>query len=64
MRIEIRCGRCGKTHPDLEYEQLSGEQRGVYWATCPNTDEPILLQISQVNARDLTVNPVGPTEFK
>lgn len=62
MKIDpIRCGRCGQVHEDLEFRQLSGERRGTYWALCPSTGEPIILQIIQMTA---STDSLGPMEIK
>ena len=38
--------RCGDIHPQLEFHEFtvpSGEY--TYWALCPNTGQPILMEI-------------------
>jgi len=46
MRIDsFHCNRCGQDHKDVEFRQLSGERRGIYWALCPVTGEPVLLRV-------------------
>jgi hypothetical protein len=46
------CARCGGTHENLKFTQLSGGPIGdqyTHWATCPKTGEPIALLITMQN---------------
>jgi hypothetical protein len=52
------CGRCGNEHPDMAFRELARpikllrRQEGTFvlilthWATCPMTEEPVLLRFS------------------
>ena len=47
MKVDvIRCARCGKKHLDLEFKRLSQPRAEFqWWALCPKTKEPILLEV-------------------
>lgn len=50
MKINVkRCQRCGKDHPELEFKPLSNPvDDWKWWATCPNTGEPVLAMVRVV----------------
>ena len=41
------CARCNKSHTGLEFKKLS--RSDLYFSNCPNTNEPILLRINNIN---------------
>lgn len=51
MRTTVdNCARCGGKHVDLEFEKLlrfivTDELVYEYWATCPNTHQPVLCAV-------------------
>lgn len=55
-RLE-RCGRCTGTHENLEAREFkdppeTGHAR--HWAICPTTNEPILVEVTEVAAEEST----------
>lgn len=39
----VACARCAQTHTDIEFKPLTNPARYTHWATCPVTDEPIMM---------------------
>lgn len=55
MKVKIsNCARCGGTHEDLEFAELSRpmvEAKHTHWAMCPTVNEPIMLRIVEEHTK-------------
>lgn len=47
-KILTKCPRCGNTHLDMEFKELSNTEN-TYWSTCYETREPIILKLEPVS---------------
>lgn len=58
------CARCGEDHDSLSFRKLGhsvdGDPPLEYWATCPETDEPIMLGHTSLEKAEGTLIEVGP----
>jgi hypothetical protein len=42
----VSCARCGKNHDNLSFSKMRNPSgKNTHWTMCPNLNEPILLQI-------------------
>lgn len=56
FRVDLgSCARCGQDHDDLRFDPLSqahDDDEWSHWASCPETDEPVLLMIMEEDVHD------------
>jgi len=38
------CARCGYDHDSIQLYELTNPTNWTHWATCPRTDEPIMIR--------------------
>jgi hypothetical protein len=42
----VNCARCGLTHADVDLLPLANHDRFTHYATCPVTNQPIMVQVT------------------
>ncbi len=43
------CARCGGNHDSLQTHQLDNHEKYQRWAMCPEVQQPILIQVIEVD---------------
>lgn len=48
MVVRVKnCERCGRDHPDLDFEHLASKKPNEFWAKCPTTRQPMIINAKQ-----------------